>query len=273
MTQTARWESTFFPSLFFFKTKMQCGTYGEHLHDTLEIGWALTDNFMLGVRDCNYQMKHGDAVVIAPREMHSGNKPGSNSVSFATLHIPPAVLGQLFASNLLDAEHIIGMPSVRLIDSTISLHVYREMINSLPYTGTAEEQLRCLGRLLSQLFEMKRDRTKVLVKTKHHPVIEHVKSVINSGYEKNINFSNLAAEVDLHERYLISLFKSATGTPPHRYQIALRVERGRQMLEKNIALTDVASATGFCDQSHFNRYFKRSYGIPPGLFRKSIHTF
>lgn len=273
MTHTTRWESAYFPSLFFFETELHTVNYGAHLHDTMEIGWSLSDSFGLGFREYNYKLNYGEAVIIAPRELHGGDCNNSNQVRFASLHIPPTILEQLFASNLLDAEHIIDMPPARLIDSRIALGVYREMINSLPQTLSPGDQLLCLGNLLTRLFQVRPVWNKPPPTTNAHPAIKHVKSIINSGYKKHIDFSSLAAEVELHERYLISLFKSATGVPPHQYQIALRVERGRQMLENGISLSDVAFETGFSDQSHFNRHFKRSYGVPPGTFRKCIHVF
>jgi AraC-like DNA-binding protein len=56
------------------------------------------------------------------------------------------------------------------------------------------------------------------------------------------------------------------GVPPHRYQTIVRVNRARKLLAEGAALSDVAYLTGFCDQSHLNRCFKKVLGLTPGRY-------
>jgi hypothetical protein len=69
---------------------------------------------------------------------------------------------------------------------------------------------------------------------------------------------------------LISLFKLSTGTTPHQFQIAMRVELARALLEEQLPLCEVAARAGFADQSHLNRHFRRRYGFTPGVFREAV---
>lgn len=273
MTQTTRWESDYIPSLFFFETEIHDISYGAHLHDTLEIGWSLSDNLGLSYRGRSYDMRYGDAVIISAGEPHGSNLNGSGPVKFASLHISSAMIRDMFVGNLLDPEKIIDMPIVKLIDSSSALSLYHEVRNTLPYTMSSSEQFQFISDLLSRFSKVRDMRNNISIEPHIHPAIKYIKSIIDDAYTRQINFSRLATEVDLHERYLIALFKSATGLPPHQYQIALRVERGRQLLERDLSLSEVAAETGFSDQSHFNRHFKRCYGVPPGTFRNSIHAF
>ncbi|CAM5537911.1 AraC family transcriptional regulator OS=Streptomyces fumanus OX=67302 GN=GCM10018772_29740 PE=4 SV=1 [Streptomyces fumanus] len=48
-----------------------------------------------------------------------------------------------------------------------------------------------------------------------------------------------------------------------------RVERARQLLLAGRAPADVATATGFYDQAHLTRHFKRLVGVTPGRYRTS----
>jgi AraC-like DNA-binding protein len=38
-------------------------------------------------------------------------------------------------------------------------------------------------------------------------------------------------------------------------------------LRAGASATDVAAASGFTDQSHFTRHFKKAFGVPPGRWR------
>jgi hypothetical protein len=54
--------------------------------------------------------------------------------------------------------------------------------------------------------------------------------------------------------------------PPHAYQIQARLLRARELLRNGRAIAEVAAMTGFADQSHFHRHFKRLLGTTPAQF-------
>ena len=49
----------------------------------------------------------------------------------------------------------------------------------------------------------------------------------------------------------------------------IRLNAARRLLEKTDRLvSDIAVATGFFDQSHFTKIFKRERGVTPGEYRR-----
>jgi len=44
------------------------------------------------------------------------------------------------------------------------------------------------------------------------------------------------------------------------------------MFQAEMSLADIALATGFADQSHFTRAFRRVTGMSPGAFRQLVAT-
>lgn len=65
---------------------------------------------------------------------------------------------------------------------------------------------------------------------------------------------------------LLRAFRSAYGLPPHAYLTNLRVQRAREMLDAGLRPAEVAARTGFSDQPHLTRHFKRIVGVPPGAY-------
>ena len=64
-------------------------------------------------------------------------------------------------------------------------------------------------------------------------------------------------------------FKEATGHPPHDYLVRLRVDRARELIlrhGRDWTMATVAAESGFADQSHLARHFKRVLGVTPGVF-------
>ena len=65
-------------------------------------------------------------------------------------------------------------------------------------------------------------------------------------------------------------FKESIGRAPHQHLMRLRLERARRLLDApGAALSDVALRTGFADQAHFTRFFKRQFGVTPGALVQS----
>ena len=43
-----------------------------------------------------------------------------------------------------------------------------------------------------------------------------------------------------------------------------RLQRAREMIKAGEPLAEIAAETGFTDQSHLNRQFKKAFGMTPG---------
>ena len=63
------------------------------------------------------------------------------------------------------------------------------------------------------------------------------------------------------------------GLPPHKYQMQLQVEQARSRLLQGMPLKQVAAETGFADQSHLTRQFKRLMRVIPGQYQLNLMRF
>ena len=99
--------------------------------------------------------------------------------------------------------------------------------------------------------------------------LEAILGYIGEHLHAALTLRDLAAVVHLSPYHFARRFKESTGLPPHRYIIARRIERAKQLLrgEEELTLAQVAARTGFWDQGHFTRHFKRLVGVTPRWFR------
>jgi AraC-like DNA-binding protein len=86
--------------------------------------------------------------------------------------------------------------------------------------------------------------------------------------EQPISLDELAAVAGTGKFRLVKLFRDRTGLPPHALQIAHRVRRARRLLEAGHTAAETAARTGFTDQSHLHRHFRRSLGFTPGQYQR-----
>ena len=263
-----RWDSAVVPELFFLNTTEHDFFYADHLHDAMEILWIRSGSFELTYRGNRYPMQSGDAIIIAPNEVHAGGTCNRSRFTFASLHIPRKLMESRF-----DFSGFGRRPQapVHFLSRVAAERLYQHLIHGLPTTVSLEDQIACLGDALNSLFCRSAPLTHLATSQfTHHPAVRRVRASINYLYTESIDIRPIAAEFRLHPRYLISLFKDVVGLPPHQYQIAQRIDFARRLLNEELSLSAVASTAGFSDQSHFNRFFKRVYCMTPGDYR--VHT-
>ncbi len=101
--------------------------------------------------------------------------------------------------------------------------------------------------------------------------VRAVVSHIEDHLEASLTLAQMAEVAHLSAYHFARRFKAATGLAPHQYVIARRIERAKQLLDRehDVSLAEIAGRTGFSDQSHFSNHFKRVVGVTPGRFRRS----
>ncbi len=105
---------------------------------------------------------------------------------------------------------------------------------------------------------------------KEQKTVERIKEYINDGFDTPITLDNLSVVAQMSKYYLLRIFSAHTGLTPHAYLTFVRASKARQMMEQKICLADIALLTGFFDQSHLNRVFKKVFGITPGQYSKAV---
>jgi AraC-like DNA-binding protein len=88
--------------------------------------------------------------------------------------------------------------------------------------------------------------------------------------ELPVSLDELAAVAGIGKYRLVKLFRDRAGLPPHAFQIAHRVRHARRLLEAGHTPAEAAAWTGFTDQSHLHRHFRRALGFTPGQYQRLI---
>lgn len=101
-------------------------------------------------------------------------------------------------------------------------------------------------------------------------VRRRVLELMETHPESHLSIDTLAREAGLSPAHFARAFKESVGRAPHQHLMALRLDRARRLLDApNAALSHVALSTGFADQAHFTRFFKRQFGVTPGTLLHS----
>jgi transcriptional regulator of acetoin/glycerol metabolism len=96
----------------------------------------------------------------------------------------------------------------------------------------------------------------------------HIREYIESHLGENISIVRMAELAGLSVFHFARAFRQSFGAPPHSYLLRRRIERADHLLkDTGLALSEIALSTGFSDQSHFARHFRRLTGMTPSAAR------
>ena len=147
---------------------------------------------------------------------------------------------------------------------SLASRLYAEFQNWDPFSDLTAE-----GITLEMLAFLARSS---INREKHPPIwLIRVIDKINAEYLENLSNHDLAAEAGVHPIHLAAVFRQFFHQTIGEYLQNLRVRHAIDLLaNRELSLADIANTSGFADQSHFTRVFKRRTGMTPGTFRNTI---
>ena len=95
--------------------------------------------------------------------------------------------------------------------------------------------------------------------------------LISAEYPRTLTVAEMAASVSMSSSSFSRTFRDHFGCTPAQYLRRVRVMAACDLLSTTDApMSEIASATGFFDQSHFTREFRRSRGVTPTAYRQTF---
>jgi AraC family transcriptional regulator len=179
-------------------------------------------------------------------------------VSAADENAVPVTLRRTFGIEDPRIQHLVGALTAEASDATPS---------GLPFVDALTTALSLQLVRQAGLFAPRFERAR---RGLEPDVRQRVLEVMHAQPAAHLTIDALAREAGLSPAHFARAFKESVGRAPHQYLLDLRLERARHWLDAPEAtLSDVALRAGFADQAHFTRFFKRRYGITPGVMLRS----
>ncbi|MBD2260419.1 AraC family transcriptional regulator [Pseudanabaena sp. FACHB-2040] len=242
--------------------------FSRHTHEGYAIGVIESGVEAFAYRGSAYQAPAGSLVVIHPGEVHTGHAGTPGGWVYRMVY-PQAALVQQVAQELslrTAAEPFFPQPVIQ--DPPLAAQFCRlhQVLEQSPCQLERESGFWWMvARLIQRHGEMRSLPTPPLANSK---VVNQLQIYLQERYSENIALEDLAQLADLPPLKLLRVFRRVTGLPPHAYLIQVRVNQAKRRLAKGQPIVEVAMETGFADQSHLNRHFKRLVGVTPGQYAR-----
>jgi AraC family transcriptional regulator len=101
--------------------------------------------------------------------------------------------------------------------------------------------------------------------------LNRVLEYIEANLDREIALAALAQTAGMSTHYFSELFKQSVHLSPHQYVLRRRVARARNLLnDSRVTVLEAAVRSGFSDQSHFTKIFRRIVGVTPTGYRAAL---
>jgi AraC-like DNA-binding protein len=98
-----------------------------------------------------------------------------------------------------------------------------------------------------------------------------VEEYLRANFLEAITLDEVAEEAGVVPTHLARVFRRQIGSSMGQFVRGLRVEHAAGLLAQGeLSLSEIAQASGFSDQAHFTRVFKRHLGVTPGTYRHRL---
>ncbi|SNR43485.1 helix-turn-helix domain-containing protein [Puniceibacterium sediminis] len=102
----------------------------------------------------------------------------------------------------------------------------------------------------------------------HETRLKQLGLYVRRNMEHRISVGDLATVTGMSRTNFTRIFRETSGQSPYQWVMEMKIGHAKNLLQQGMPFVEVASATGFSDQAHFNRMFKAATGLAPGSWIK-----
>lgn len=269
------WTSRRIRGLELLRARYLRHSFSRHYHEGYALGVIRHGALRFRFLGRDHVAAAGSVNLVVPGEVHDGHGADDRGWAYRMFYMPPELL--LRAADEAGAAHGVlpGFTRGVLHDAVLAaaLHsLHADMEREGADMPSLEQETRLTALLVRWVRLHGGSICRMPAAGSEPQAVRRAREFLDAHYAEDVRLEVLAAHACLSPFHLSRVFHAAMGMPPHAYLLQTRVHNARALLDAGVPTVEVALRTGFADQSHLTRQFKKQLGIPPGQYRKIIQA-
>lgn len=269
--KTRMWRVAGLGDLELLQASYRSQNFGPHFHDGFLVGVIRAGALGYRYLGRDNVASAGEINLALPGEVHNGFAAVETGWRYRMFYFGPGQFEELVLADPQAAPPRARIARPKILDRDLALRLlalHRSLEN--PGLPLLAHESGLVG-VMTELVRRYAEKRPTLPAPGREPLaVARIKEYIRTNFEENVSLTDLSRETGLSRYHLLRTFKKATGLPPHAYLLQVRTERAKSLLRRGRSISEAAYASGFADQSHLNRVFKRIHGITPGFYRNIV---
>ena len=235
-----------------------------HWHDDWQLCEVVSGDGWLRVGGTKHLTPVGTLFIVPPGEVHA-NDTFETGCEYRSMLVSPDAVEEVSRTEGLMADAGVCVRQPVFAQGPLPnryLHFHQAFFH-----GVDNLDSECVfADLLTNLFARLTDRPVEHHQRRPHPAVQTAREILWDEAECDLSLSDLADRCGLSRFELVRQFKAAYGLPPHSWRTQARIIRAKRLLRAGTPIAEVALRTGFADQAHLTRTFRKATGTTPGNY-------
>jgi AraC-like DNA-binding protein len=233
--------------------------FAPHRHDTYALGITVSGVQTFRYRGASRFSMPGQLIILHPDELHDGGAGTESGLSYRMIYIPPDRIANAAGGS---GGRLPFVPAPVMDDPNLRASLAYVLDDLDQEIG--DMKLDCfLAEVAAGLNRHSDDRRRSASRLDGRAVSD-CRDFLTENCRRTITSGELEMIAGIDRFTLARQFRTAYGTSPHRFQVLRRLDVARRLMRKGHGLADAAFDSGFADQAHMTRHFKKTYGMTPG---------
>jgi AraC-like DNA-binding protein len=248
-------------------------SFPRHTHDTFAIGVIERGVQATYCKGSTHIATSSDICLVNPGEVHTGFSPGESGWTYRVFYPDAALLSRVAGELSPRSPELPYFPSPVIKDRRLASHIF-SFLKALEDSNVSLERESLLLSVVAQMIQRHggTKENKLAGRQDGGRAVKTALEYLDAYFADNVTLSELSDMANMSEFHLLRLFRAAVGLPPHAYLIQKRIDYARSLLSQGLPIVQAGLESGFVDQSHFTRWFKKIVGITPGQYRRKSNS-
>src|SRR5688572_24479361 len=235
-----------------------------HAHARGQLCLVLDGEYVETAGGRDHRLHAGAVVIRPPGEVHANRFPGPDPALVLVLTFPqerPAARGGQW-------QQLYGTGLSSYVLSPAFDDVRRELLAELDTEGAASD-MAVDG--LAFLLAARASRLSAAAPRREPRWIADAVTCVERRFRERLSLAAVAASVGVHPGTLAAAIRRHRATSVGELITRVRLRAALSALTGTRApLAEIAAASGFYDQAHFGRLFRRHFGTTPAAYRRGV---